>query len=160
MVTRTEGQQAAPRRPALDQALALLARRDHSTQELRRKLGRAGHDPEAIAAALERLRELGYQDDVRFAATLERQQISRGRGPRAIRAKLAQAGVSAAAPGLDDIEAPDWPALATQVLQRRFGADPPADLRQWQQRARFLLGRGFTEAQARGALGRPPPTPR
>lgn len=108
-----------------------------------------------------RLRDLGYQDDARFAATLERQQISRGKGPRAIRAKLAQAGVLAPpAASQDGVEPPDWPLLAMQALQRRFGTDPPVDLRQWQQRVRFLLGRGFTEAQARGALGRPPPTQR
>jgi regulatory protein len=158
VATTTEAQ-PGPRRPALDQALGLLARRDHSTLELKRKLGRAGHEPEAIDAALERLRELGYQNDGRYAQALERQLVGRGRGPRAVRAKLAQAGVQPPAPDESASDDPprDWPALARQALERRFGTDPPSDRRQWQQRARFLLARGFTESQARSAVGRPPP---
>lgn len=159
--TSKKEEDGKPKRPALDQALGLLARRDHSTLELQRKLGRAGHEAEAIEAALLRLRELGYQDDGRYAASLQRQQIARGRGPRAVRAKLAEAGVAAPVPEEDEAtEPPDWQALARQALQRRFGEDPPVDLKRWQQRARFLLARGFTEAQARSAVGKPPPTPR
>lgn len=158
MATTTE-QAGPPKRPVLEQALALLARRDHSTLELKRKLSRAGHDQHAIDAAILRLRDLGYQDDGRYAQALERQLIGRGRGPRAVRAKLAAAGVQAMpTDGSVTAEAPpDWAALARQALERRFGEAPAADRRQWQQRARFLLARGFTEAQARSALGRPPP---
>jgi len=48
-------------------ALRILTRRDHSEQELFRKLSGKGHSFGAISASVVRLKELKYLDDRRFA---------------------------------------------------------------------------------------------
>ncbi|MBS1262060.1 MAG: Regulatory protein RecX [Calditrichaeota bacterium] len=68
---------------AYDRALRLLARRDHSTAELRRKLAQRDHPPGEIDGALARLRELNYVDDERTAATWAEQEARRGGQGRA-----------------------------------------------------------------------------
>lgn len=54
---------------AFSRALRLLTRRDHSEQELRRKLEQKGHQRDSIAGAMDRLKKLEYLDDRRFAAS-------------------------------------------------------------------------------------------
>jgi regulatory protein len=58
---------------------AYLARREHSEQELRRKLRRKGYTSEACAYALEKLRRRGSQSDRRFAEEWVRGRM-RGKG--------------------------------------------------------------------------------
>ena len=57
------------RRRAHDKALTLLSYRDHSREELRRKLLRTA-DEEAAEEAADRMEELGLVDDERFARQL------------------------------------------------------------------------------------------
>src|SRR6185312_210663 len=80
---------------ALDQALRWLAVRDRTEGELRLKLKRKSYPADQIAAALERLRGLGYLDDARFARGRAEVLLARGRlGPRGVQARLLAAGLS------------------------------------------------------------------
>jgi regulatory protein len=81
-------------RAATRSALALLSRASASTQGLRLKLIQRGHDEAAIAAALDRARELGYLDDARFAEDWARLRIERHpEGRAAVVAGLRERGV-------------------------------------------------------------------
>ena len=60
-----------------NKALEYLARRDHSTAEISRKLLRRGFDPNLIRAATMALRSRGVLDDERFAEAWIRSRISR-----------------------------------------------------------------------------------
>jgi SOS response regulatory protein OraA/RecX len=121
---------------ALDVATKALARRDFSEHGLRERLARAGIDSGEVEAVLERLRNEGVIDDVRFAAHRSRALAERGKGDAAIRFDLAHQGV-----GVDAIEE----ALAALEPERerakrivaRRGAGPAT--------ARLLAGRGFDE---------------
>ncbi len=53
-------------RRAFNNALDILSRRAHSKEELKRKLRRK-YSEEAVSSALERVEELGYIDDEKFA---------------------------------------------------------------------------------------------
>lgn len=123
----------------------LLANREHSRTELRRKLRVRGYSPDVIEAALTRLAKDGYQSDVRFAETFVRSRLERGQGLLKIAAALRQRGVDdevASAPlDLGDAE---WRRLAAAALRKRFGDDAPASRTDWSRRARFLAGRGFS----------------
>ena len=79
---------------AYDCALRLLARRDHSVAELRRKLLQRGFPVEIIDGLTKRLLEIGYLDDRRYAERWVVAAIanSRGYGPR-LRLELQQRGV-------------------------------------------------------------------
>ena len=78
---------------ALDRSVRALARRDLSTVELDRRLARAGVlEPERVAA-IARLTEAGYLDDLRFALGRARVLAERGLGDAAIRHDLVARGV-------------------------------------------------------------------
>jgi regulatory protein len=138
---------------AYRQALGLLVRREHSRSELQRKLRARGADPVEAATALDTLHGQGYQDDARFAEMLIRTRIGGGYGPLHIRAELGVHRLDAdtALQAMIDAE-PDWPALALQALQRRFGGRAPRDRAEALKRGHFLQRRGFDASCIRYAL--------
>ena len=107
-----------------------------------------------IAQTLNRLTEDGLQSDSRYAEVLIRSRVNRGQGPLKIRADLRQRGLDGEAvePLLEDY-AEQWPELAQQVVERRFGSDAAADRGDWARRARFLAGRGFPDSLVGRVLG-------
>jgi len=135
-------------RTALQQALALLTRREHSRRELTRKLRARGCTSDEIDEALARLTEDGWQSDARFAETLVRHRAASGYGPRWIRAELATHNldhllIESALEGF----AGDWQQLAFDLLTRR-NLRPPEDGGPWslsqKRKAMDLLSRrGF-----------------
>ncbi len=126
-------------------AMNLLARREHSLDELRAKLSRRFADAELVEAQLQQLVDDNLQSDARYAGSLLRQRISRGQGPLRIRQEMRQRGVSADLVDAAMAEEPvDWAALAQEVMQRKFGQEPAADVRERARRARFLQYRGFS----------------
>ena len=126
-------------------AVRLLARREHSRVELRRKLRTRGHAPEAVELALARLGEYGYQSDARFAESFVRSRVDRGQGRLKIGAALRERGIGDdIASALLDLGESEWRRLATSALHKRFGDAAPGGRAEWAKRARFLAGRGFT----------------
>lgn len=134
------------RRAAMD----YLARREHSYQELIRKLQKKF--PDATEALIEqevdKLREEGLQSDMRLAEALVRSRVSRGRGPLKIEAELREKGVDSGvvALALEDCDV-DWVQLVVEVARKRFGPDQPIDNRERAKRVRFLQQRGFSFEQ-------------
>lgn len=140
-------------------AVRLLARREHSRLELRRKLLRRGHPGEAADAALERAAADGYQSDARFAESFVRVRLMRGQGLLKIGAGLRERGIDDdIASSLLDLGDARWCDLATAALRKRFGDAPAAGRSEWLKRARFLAGRGFSSEIARRALASPTDT--
>lgn len=139
-----------PRRSAYEQALGLLARREHSTRELKTKLRAGGQAGDAADQAIERLRSQRYQDDERFAAGLARRRAAQGYGPLRIRAELKSHGLGDAAIRAAIAEADaDWIGSAAAQLRRHAGGRPPADAAERARHAAFLLRRGFDAATVR-----------
>jgi regulatory protein len=134
-------------------AMDLLARREHTRAELTAKLTARGAGADAVAPVLDILENDGLLSEARFAEAFVRQRTGRGHGPVRIRHELGQRGVSEAAvdQALAAADA-DWDQLAVRVRHGRFGADPPADLKDRARQSRFLTYRGFTGDQVRRAL--------
>ena len=148
MVTSTSDPAAA--RQA---AIALLARRDYASGELRARLERKGFNAQIVESTVAELAEERALDDAQFAANYVAYSAARGRGPLRIAAELKTLELPA-----DLIEAalaggPDWRALAGEVLNRKFGSGPPADWPEKARQARFLQYRGFSSDHIRLALG-------
>ena len=134
-------------------ALGLLARREHSRAELRRKLATRDTDREALEELLGRLAAANLQSDERFAESFLRSRVERGQGPLRIREELRQRGVDdATAAAALEAAAVDWGELLRAVHRKRFGSAPPADRREFAQRARFLAQRGFAAEAIRNLL--------
>jgi len=160
-------------RPILDTALAMLARREHSTLEMRRKLAQKGYGKDEVEQTLAALAEKNYLNDARYAESRARSRAQHSKwGASRIRQELALNGVNAetAATVMEELdENTNWLATAQTLLQRRFQQpltqqDEPADpslgraeaYKAYQQekarRIAFLTRRGFSLAQALKAL--------
>jgi len=133
--------------------MALLARREHATDEVRGKLCALGFDPSAVAEVLSDLREEGLLSDARFAQSFVRSRVERGHGPMRIRHELQARGLDGALidQSLHEHDR-EWPGRIDAVRRKRFGARVPGDLKERLRQARFLQYRGFTSEQIRAVL--------
>ena len=137
-----------------NKALRLLTTREHSREELLRKLAQAKvrrtreeakapkPDKDDIASLVDDLTAQGWQSDDRYAEAIVRRltgQASR----RFIGEKLAQAGIKkdVAASALEAVDLDDVE-VAKALWTRRFG-DTPRDDKERQRQIRYLLSRGF-----------------
>jgi len=82
--------QASVRKKAMD----LLARREHSEQELRQKLKSREYAYDAIEEAVQSLLRDGLLSDERFTESYVNHRYNAGMGPVKIRYELRQKGVS------------------------------------------------------------------
>ena len=146
-----------------DAALKLLSRREHSREELRRKLAeKCGREAGGeIDAELGRLEELGLLSDLRFARAYAREVCGKF-AARRVRAELKKRGV-----GDDDIQAAlddvgmggensaeSELARARELIARRRRADaedPDSIARENAKLMRWLATRGFSFDIARRA---------
>jgi regulatory protein len=134
---------AAKSEPSLrSRALRMLARREHSREELRRKLQAKAGEGDDVEALLDELAVNGWLSDARFAELTIRARAGRF-GPLKLAQQLRNCGVddetisagfrAAGEDGASDIG---------KVWASRFRA-PPADDRELARHVRFLQGRGF-----------------
>ena len=138
-------------------ALGLLVRREHSRQELARKLVARGIAAEDAAAAVARMTAEGWQDDARFAASLARTRAGGGYGTLRIRAELKAHAlddetIERALAALADTGQEDWIGHARKLLRRRYATAALDDLAARRKAAGFLLRRGFDSDTVRMAL--------
>jgi regulatory protein len=134
-------------------AVRLLARREHSIEELRRKLLIKGYPAETIEPVVQKLAGKRLVSDERFVASFVHHHAKRGQGPLRIRAELRQQGISVSQveEALRSAEV-DWVQLAREVRRRKFGATSPRGLGERAKQARFLQYRGFDAEQLRAAF--------
>jgi len=131
-------------------ALELLAGRDHSRHELRKKLALRGCAGQPLEEALERLSSQGLIDDAKFAAAWVQSALRSGRGfgaklladlqQRGVPRETAQQAVAAAA-----AEAPAELVLAA-IVKKRFAAfsNETATQKERQRVYGYLQRRGFS----------------
>lgn len=126
-------------------ALDLLARREHSQQELRHKLEVRGYDADAIDDVLQGLKQDHLLSDARFAEAYINHRFNAGVGPLKIRYELRQKGIADAV--ADEFLEPmsdRWDQLMLQQRIRKYGKTIPADYAARMKQARFLQNRGFS----------------
>ena len=131
-------------------ALDLLARREHSAQELQQKLRARGFDHQTITDVVRGLTAEGLLSDERFVEAFIDSRVNKGYGPLRIRSELQERGIGEAliARHLDEAER-DWPARIEAVRRKRFGAGLPEEYKAQAQQMRFLQYRGFGSEQIR-----------
>ncbi|MBN8453013.1 recombination regulator RecX [Accumulibacter sp.] len=136
-----------------ERALRLLARREHTRQELMDKLAAQAEGPQELSAVLDDLGSSGLQSDCRYASSRLRARAERfgdARLAHELRAKgVADELVNAALTGAEDELT-----RARRVWARRFGQQPaaPGDAAERARQMRFLAGRGFSAETVRRVL--------
>lgn len=132
-----------------DCSLRILALRDHSEWELRRKLREKGYPQQEIGESVERLKELGYLDDARFARLFASSALRNGRGYGArLKAELAKRGVAAeivAATLAELAEQFSESELLKEMIERRFSRFDPETATEKEKRrvVGYLQRKGF-----------------
>jgi regulatory protein len=137
--------------------LALLARRELSEAQLRRRLARRGFAADEVDGAVARLRQERALDDARTAAAIARTQLSiRGRGRLRIKREIEAAGIAASVAERAVDEAfhdVDSDALLDAALVRRLrGAATIDDEATFRRLYRFLVTQGFDSDRVLQAL--------
>lgn len=141
----------------LDRAMRVLGMRDHSREELKRKLQQSVQRtaymqqkaPETITEeqmekVLDWCQENGWLNDERFTERFIQSRSRKGYGPQRIRMELTQKGIDRDAIDVAMEETNiDWAECAAQLAERKFGLPLP---KEWKEKAkvqRFLQSKGF-----------------
>jgi regulatory protein len=152
---RRELEREDQRRGALAAALRLLAAQPRSEKELRDRLRRRAFGREAVDAAVERMRELGYLNDAAFARFfVEARQAATPRSRRALSFELTRKGVGRELAAEAVVELSDEDA-AYDAAQRRLRALRGLDKQAFTRRlGAFLTSRAFGYGVARATIER------
>jgi len=145
-------------------AMNMLAAREHSILELRRKLfnklkkrleqrelavdehGDNGSEGEKIIeAVLQQLLDDKLLNEDRFAESFVRSRINKGFGPVKIKHELNERGISNDLIN-DHLETSYdfWQQHIEAAHHKRFGVEPPKDYKEQSRQSRFLYQRGFS----------------
>jgi regulatory protein len=136
-------------------AVKLLSSREHSRQELRRKLVARHRNGELVDGVLDGLERRGLLSDARFVENFVMQRSRKGYGPLRIRAELTERGVDGEVMaewlGQGQI---DWGERLDEAAIRKFGDTVVEDAGELARRGRFLGQRGFPISLIRRYLDR------
>lgn len=142
----------SPRESAAElrtRALRLLARREHSRDELARKLSPHAESPEALEGVLDFLASKNFLSNERFAE-VRAHWLARKYGAAKIRQDLTGKGISEELSNRVAAEGSDLE-KAKAILARKY-RQPAKTREERAKRARFLQSRGFSYDTIRGAL--------
>ena len=133
------------KRSLRNMAMDFLARREHSEQELRRKLTARADDVDEVEVALQQLKDEGLQSDERFTEAYVHHRVNAGIGPVKIRYELRQKGIDEALAEifLQAMEG-EWDDMMREQRARKYGETIHAGYSERMKQARFLQNRGFS----------------
>lgn len=140
-------------RDAEQHGIRLLADREHSRLEMRRKLLARDYDPAAVEEALQSLEKQGLLSDERFTEQYINVLKRKGFGPLRMRSLLRERGINDTMihEWVDNRE-DEWRHLMVQTARRKFGDSKGEDFSQKSKIARFLEYRGYPEFMIRDYL--------
>ena len=125
-------------------AFSYLARQEYSKSQLRERLLKRCENTALIESVLDYLVEEGYQSDRRFAETYIRAKSDQGQGEKKINFDLSRKGISKnLISELLDNRQDDPKQVALTYMQRKFGEEPPVDMKEKAKWFRHMAGRGF-----------------
>ena len=122
----------------------MLARREHSAFEIRRKLKQRDIADDEIEAAVERLQHEGLLSDERYAESYIHMRMARGYGPLRIAIELRERGVAESVFGqylyADNM---DWASVLKAAYTKKYANAACDSYREKAKRIRYLQYRGF-----------------
>jgi regulatory protein len=145
---KSEARSLKPKVSAYVDGLKMLGRRELSEAQVRQRLARKGHEPDAVDAAVERLRAERAIDDARVAEAIAHTETAvRRHGKLRVRRQIEQAGIAPATArtAIDSVfDAVDDAALLEAALAKRLrGRDRLTDETEFRRLFRYLVGQGF-----------------
>ncbi len=139
---------------AKKRALWLLDKRDYSRAELLKKLTEKGYAEETAAAAVDRLAELGFVDDARYAPIVVRHYAAKGYGARRVQAELQRRGIPKELWDAAMEEMPAQNESVDKLLRSRMRGAESTDRAALKRAADALLRRGYAWDEINAAMER------
>jgi regulatory protein len=153
---------AKPLKPIFEVALAMVARREHTVTEVKRKLRTKGYLPNEISDVVATLQAKNYLNDERAAAMMVRRRalgskwgagrITQELAAKGIEKEVAKNRLATFTEGEEGLDGHDWQEAATKLLRAKYKTPLPADRTERQKerakRLGFLQRRGFSAGQA------------
>ena len=128
---------------AKQKALSLLDRRDYSRAELLKKLAEKGYEDAAACAAVDRLVELGFVDDARYAPIVVRHYAAKGYGAQRVRGELQRRGIPKELWDAAMAEMPEQDETVDRLLRAKLKGADPGDRAALKRATDALLRRGY-----------------
>jgi len=126
----------------------LLANREHSRTELRRKLCARSYAGEMVDQVLDDLIRQHLLSDERFTEQYLSSRQRRGFGPARIKGELRERGVKdELISSYLNVQDESWIETLRLTHDKKFGVESPSDIKEKARRVRFLEYRGFTGEQ-------------
>lgn len=134
-------------------ALDILARREHSRVELKRKLLKRFNAYDVVEQVLDRLEAEHLQSDERYAESYVRYRSKAGFGPLRILAELRERGVNDSLSntylkGSSNF----WWQVAYRAKKKKFGLACANNIKDKARQTRFLQYRGFSSSEIDAAI--------
>lgn len=133
----------------------VLAGTQVTTDQLRRRLVKAGFEAQDVEFGIDKCTDAGLLDDARYADQWVETRVRRGHGPARIRQDLAQRGIDRAIVDAALAEHADPEALADAAVdaaRRKFARVDLDDRTARAKALRWLFSRGYSSAHADAAL--------
>lgn len=141
------------RKIIIDAITRMLSRREHSCQEVYRKLNQKGFVQDEFMSIVQEFVDADILSDHRYTQMRVRACAARGIGTSRINAELKQHGIDQSLISAAIAEAEiDWFELALAVKQKKFGQQVEGDFKHRQKQMQFLHYRGFTQEQIQYAV--------
>ena len=138
---------------AKEKALQLLDKRDYSRTELLRKLAEKDFDEAEATEAVDRLVELGFVDDARYAPIIVRHYAAKGYGAQRVRQELQRRGIPKELWDEAMEQMPQQDDTVDRLLRSRLKSDAP-DRAELKKASDFLLRKGYGWDEIKAALAR------
>ena len=125
-------------------ALRLLSQREHSLDELRRKLVRHVQEGDDLEAVLRDLQAKDFISETRVVESVLNRRAGQF-GASRLRQELQAKGIApeAVQQAVADLQPSEF-RRAHALWLRKFGTPPGDDPREWARQSRFLAARGFS----------------
>ena len=131
----------------------MLDRRDYSRAELLKKLTEKDFAEAEAAAAVDRLTQLGFVDDARYAPLVVRRCAAKGYGPQRVRQELQRRGIPRELWDAAMQEMPEQEDTVDRLLRTKLRGETP-DRTELKRATDYLLRRGYGWDEIKAAVAR------
>ena len=134
-------------------SLDIISRREHSEQEITKKLLKKFDTPEVIDRVITKLVANNLINDVRYAQMYVLVRKRKGFGPKKIQFELISRGINDSTSSLVIKEEGSWKEAAQKAFNKKFKNGTSKDFKERNKQKSFLQNRGFSFEEIESVFG-------
>ena len=134
-------------------SLDIISRREHSEQEITKKLLKKFDTPEVIDRVISKLVANNLIDDFRYTQMYVLARKRKGFGPKKIQFELISRGINDSISSLVIKEEGPWKEAARKAFNKKFKNGTSQDFKERNKQKSFLQNRGFSFEEIESVFG-------